>query len=196
MRKPYFLIVSDILIFIFLPLISFGHTINQHLEELYGELYLPLFIIGGLLPFIGLGVLAFNPTSRKKRVQVKWPFIISLFLGLILGLIVREGDFNMLVNKIAILVCGFLLLFAGEPFSAKINLLFILLGITVGFENGMYIMHTYEFMWLFLSIFISGIILFLFLNNIQFIGLPKRKMMQFALSLFLILSGIILILLT
>lgn len=196
MSKPYFSIVFKVFIFILLPLISFGHTINQHLEELYGELYLPLFIIAELLPFIGLGTLAFNPASSRKQFQVKWPFLISLCSGLILGLIVREGDFTLIVNKIAILACGFLLLFAGESFSAKINFLFILLGITIGFENGLYIIQASEFMWLFISIFFSGILIFLFLNNIQLIGQPKRKMIQFAMALILILSGVVLILLT
>jgi len=195
MRKIHFLSLL-LFIFICIPQFLFAHTISQHLEELYGDTYLPFYIISKLLLFVGLGMLAFNIKKIKSPFQFRLLFFASIIPGMILGFHVEGGDFTLMYNNIGILLAGVLLLFNFDTSTRRFDNLFLLFGLTIGFEYGRYISHTGDLVWFYIILLSSGLIVFLLLNNLRFIGNSKRNYLRYGAALFLIIVGIIVVLLT
>jgi hydrogenase/urease accessory protein HupE len=187
MRK-YQLLISVLALSIIGNTNIYAHTINQHLEELYGETYLPLFVLARLLPFIGLGMLAFN--TNTKRFKIKWYFIIVLAVGVFLGFFIEVDGFIYWFNNLSVIASGIILLTVTKSEKKWLYGLLVIFGITLGFEHGIYIAHTQAFRWLYLMILASDLMVFLLLSSIQFIGHPRRKMIVYFTGIFLILFGI------
>ncbi len=181
---------------LFLSLPIYAHTINQQIEELYGQTYLPLFILAKVLPFIGLGLIAYKTNEIKKWPQVRYPFLVALFIGITIGMAAEVGNTAMIVNTLSPIIIGILILFVKNTANKKFDVLFILMGISLGIEHGMMISHAHEIRWLFISLLALGFLLFITLNNIHLIGNPKRKIAVYTISLFMILFGIGMVLLT
>ena len=180
-------------VFLFFSVIVFSipvyaHTINQHLEELYGETYLPLFALARLLPFIGLGMLTFN--ANAKPFKIKWYFIISLAVGVFLGFFIEVDRSIFWFNSLSVIASGIVLLTVTKSEKNWLYGLLVIFGITLGFEHGVYIAHAQEFRWLYLTILASGLMVFLLLSSIQFIGHQRRKLIVYFTGIFLILFGI------
>ena len=191
MKKNYFLITFGFLFCSYET--SLAHTISEHLEALYGETYLPLFVIANLLPYIGLGTLAYVP--GEKFLQSRWLFICGIAIGFLLGFYLDTNHYILFLNKIEIVFIGFLILFYTKANRKFISVLGVCFGITLGYENGISLAHTHDFKWVYIAIVTMGIVLYLILSTIQFIGRPKRNVIRFAIGLFMILSGLFVVLL-
>lgn len=179
-----------------IPSNTYAHTISQHLEELYGDTYLPFYIISKLLLFVGLGMLAFNNKKIKSPFQFRLLFFASIVPGMILGFLIEGGDFILMCNIISISLAGVLLLFNLNTSTHIFDGLFLFFGLTVGFEYGKYIRHTSDLLWFYIILLLCGLIVFLLLNNLRFIGNSRRNYLRHGVALFLIISGIIVVLLT
>lgn len=179
-----------------IPSNTYAHTISQHLEELYGDTYLPFYIISKLLLFVGLGMLAFNNKKIKSPFQFRLLFFASIVPGMILGFLIEGGDFILMCNIISISLAGVLLLFNLNTSTHIFDGLFLFFGLTVGFEYGKYISHTSDLLWFYIILLLCGLIVFLLLNNLRFIGNSRRNYLRHGVALFLIISGIIVVLLT
>jgi hypothetical protein len=196
MKRAHIYGIVFLLIALFTSIDLSAHTINKELEQTYSETYFLLFFISSLLPFIGLGILAFNPQKKGATFQFSWPFFIFLTLGLIIGFILHDNFSTVLLNKIGLVLIGGLIIFIKDTNYKWINIVLIIFGVSLGIEYGQYFLHTESLMWFYALTFASGILLFTGLNNIRIIGNSKLQIPLNILSLFLILSGIILILLT
>ena len=191
MKINYFLITLGFLLCSYET--SLAHTISEHLEALYGETYLPLFVIAKLLPYIGLGTLAYAP--GEKFLQSRWLFICGIAIGFLLGFNLVTNHYILFLNKIEIVFIGFLILFYTKANRKFIGVLGVFFGITLGYENGVSLAHTHDFKWVYIAIVTMGVVLYLVLSTIQFIGRPKRNVIRFAIGLFMILSGLFVVLL-
>lgn len=194
MEKKHFLYFLFFVLTI--PSNTYGHTISQHLEELYDDTYLPFYIISKLLLFVGLGMLAFNNKKIKSPFQFRMLFFASIIPGMILGFLIEGGDFTLMYNTIGISLTGVLLLFNFNTSARIFDCLFLLFGLTVGFEYGKYISHTSDLVWFYIILLLCGGIIFLLLNNLRFIGNSKRNYLRHGVALLLIISGLIVVLLT
>ena len=191
MKKSYFLITLGFLLCSYET--SSAHTISEQLEALYGETYLPLFVIAKLLPYIGLGTLAYEPGG--KFLQSKWLFICGIAIGFLLGFYLETNHNILFLNKIGIVFIGILILFSGKINRKFISVLIAFFGLSLGYENGISIAHTHDFLWVYIAILTMGIVLYSVLTTIQFIGNPKRNVIRFAIGFFMILSGLFVVLL-
>lgn len=196
MRKTYSLIpVIFIITTLFCTNLA-AHTINHELEQTYSEAYFQLFFISKLLPFIGLGILAFNPLSKTSGLQIRWPFFIFLGLGLIIGYH-NHYEFSVsMLNKVGLAFIGGLLIFTKNTNHNVTKRAFPIFGLTLGFEFGGSLMHTESLMWFYILTLGAGSIIFMVLNNFRIIGNPRLQIPVTFFGLILILAGIALILLT
>ncbi len=195
MFKDHSFKIMAILLALLVSAPTFAHTINQHMEQMYGIAYLPIFICARLLPFIGLGLLA-HDSQKSNTFQVHWRFFAALFFGLALGLNWHGGHFISMINNVGIIAIGILLLFVNKSSNKHLLKSFLIFGITIGYENGLFIEHSDDFRWMYISILASGVCLFLILNNIHFIGNHKRKIFLNMAGVIFILLGVFLVLLS
>ena len=191
MKKSYFLITLGFLFCSYGT--SLAHTISEQLEALYGETYLPLFVIAKVLPFIGLGTLVYAPGD--KFLQSRWLFICGIAIGFLLGFYLETNHNILFLNKIGIVFIGILILFPGKINHKFISVLSAFFGLGLGYENGISIAHTHDFLWVYIAILTIGIVLYSVLTTIEFIGNSKRNVIRFAIGFFMILSGLFVVLL-
>ena len=127
------LIKSPIYIVIFsVPQLLYAHTISQHLEELYGETYLPLFIIAKILPFIGLGMLSSYQGLGILPFKNYWLMIMGISLGFVLSQITHEFHFLLFANNVGIVVIGLLLLVMNIKYTLLLQFFLLLAGCALG----------------------------------------------------------------
>lgn len=195
MRISYFFIVGVLFLSILISSSSFAHTISRDLEQTYINSYFPLFFLAKLLPFIGLGVLAFNPNDEDNVFQFRWQFFAAMFPGLVLGYYLHNDFTTSMVNKVGLIFIGILLLFTKNTNNRAVVIVFFIFGITLGFEYGRHFLHTRDFMWYYAISLVVGSLTFILLNNFRIIGNPKLQAPLNVFSLFLIISGIVLVLL-
>ena len=173
-----------------------AHTISRDLELTYSRAYLLLFVLARLLPFIGLGILAFKTNTKGKTFQIRWQFFVCLLLGLIIGYHLHHGFSLSILNQVGLIFIGVLLIFTKSTEHKLILGTFLLFGLSLGFEYGRSFLHTENFMWFYILTLGAGSIIFILLNNFRIIGNPKFQIPLNIFSLFLIVSGIVLVLLT
>ena len=196
MRRRHFLIPT-ILLFAMLSFFDVSaHTISRDLEQTYSRAYLLLFILARLLPFVGLGILAFKTNTKGKTFQIRWQFFVCLLLGLIIGYHLHHGFSISILNQVGLIFIGVLLIFIKSTESKLIFGTFILFGSSLGFEYGRSFLHTENFMWFYILTLGAGSVIFTLLNNFRIIGNPKFQIPLNIFSLFLIVSGIVLVLLS
>ncbi len=196
MNNKYFLTPSLFLIFFLSSNCVFAHTISHDIEQAYIKAYLPLFFLAKILPFIGLGILAFNANFSGRSLQIRWQFFAALFLGLVLGYQIHNDFTTSMLNKVGLIFIGVLLIFTKNTAHNLIKSTFYILGLTLGFEYGRSFLHTESFLWFYLLTLGLGSLSFIVLNNLRIIGNPKLQIPLNIFSLFLILSGLVLILVT
>lgn len=196
MSKRPVLIPTFSMIVMLSSLDVFAHTINHDLEQTYSRAYLFLFILGRLLPFIGLGILAFKSNTIEKIFQIRWPFFICLLLGIILGYHLHHDFSVSIINQIGLIFIGILLIFTKNTQHNLISVTFFLFGSSLGFEYGSNFLHTENLMWLYIMTLGAGSIIFVLLNNVRIIGNNKFLILLNIFSLFLIISGIVLVLIS
>lgn len=196
MKRIHFLIFIILILIVIFPQELFAHTINQHLEELYGETYLSFFIIAKLLPFLGLGFMAFNIKLKDNSLQFRWIFFIGIVAGIILGFLYNGSYTPYLFNKFLIIGAGIALFYIKDTSGKIFNGIFLISGISLGLEDGIYMAHAHDYRWLYGLILVACLIPFLILNNIQFVGNPKRQWFLNASGIILIVCGLIVMLLT
>jgi len=197
MRKLPFLLSLLLLSFMLLiPHLTLAHTISQHLEELYGETYLPLFIIAKLLPFIGLGMLSYDQGSSKIPWKNQRMLLIGILPGIILSYFTEDLQFLLIMNKVEILLFGFLLLIINRPKKFSIQMIILIAGISLGYEYGINTAHAREFKWLFISLLLIGVSIFLVLNRFQFFRNGVMNLIRISSGILLVVAGLIVILLT
>lgn len=196
MRNTYILIPIIFIISILFYTDLAAHTISHDLEQTYSKAYFQLFFISKLLPFIGLGILAFNTSVKGKVFQIRWPFFITLGLGLIIGCHNHYDFSTSMLNKLGLIFIGGLLMFTKNTINDLSKRGFFIFGISLGYEYGGNFMHTESLMWFYILTLSAGSIIFMVLNNIRIIGNPTLQVPLNIFSLFLILAGIALILLT
>ena len=169
-----------------------AHTIGQHIEELYGQVFLPLYIVASLLPFLVIGFMI-QPASRLKEQVIL--FIISLLFGLSFPLLFDIWIWNFLASK-GIMLLGGLLVFSGTLLSMKANyVLLFLLGISLGMERGKEILYSNEWTWFFVSLLLVGILTSIFIAKFNRISLEKNKNARLLLGFAFFICGLVLILL-
>jgi len=191
-----FLITQVYIIIIVTPRFLYAHTISQHLEELYGESYLPLFIIAKILPFIGLGMLSSNKGNSFLSLKNYWMFIVGICLGVLLSQWSHELNYFFIANNLGIVIIGLLLLVMNLRHKIFIQLFVLLAGCTLGYEYNLNIVHADEFRWLFISLFLAGIAIFLILNQIQFYKQGANSIIRIAAGFLMVIAGLIVVLLT
>lgn len=195
MRKTHILIPIILIISILFCTDLAAHTISHDLEQTYSKTYFQLFFISKLLPFIGLGILAFNPSVKGKGFQVRWLFFITLGLGLIVGYY-NHSDFSLsMFNKVGLIFIGGLLIFTKNTNQDLSKRAFFIFGISLGFEYGGNFMHTESLMWFYILTLCVGISIFIVLNNVRIIGNPKLQIPLNIFGIFLIPAGIAMVLL-
>ena len=196
MRRRHFLI-PFILLFAMLSFIeAYAHTISRDLEQTYSRAYLLLFVLARLLPFVGLGILAFKTNTKEKTFQIRWQFFVCLFLGLLLGYHLHNDFSFSILNQVGLIFIGILLIFTKSTEHKLILGTFLLFGLSLGFEYGRSFLHTENFMWFYILTLGAGSGIFALLNNFQIIGNPKFQIPLNIFGLFLIVSGIVLVLLS
>lgn len=196
MKKTHILIPIIITISMLFCADLAAHTIGHDLEQTYSKTYFQLFFISKLLPFIGLGILAFDPSVMRKSFQLRWLFFITLSLGLLVGYFFHS-DFSLsMFNKVALIFIGGLLIFTKNTNQNLSKSACYIFGISLGFEYGGDFMHTESLMWFYILTLSVGILIFIVLNNVRIIGKPKLQVPLNILSIFLILAGIAMVLLT
>lgn len=195
MTKQYLFKTLAIIYGLLVSVPAVAHTINQDMEQMYGTAYLPIFIYARLLPFVGLGLLSFD-AQKNKSFQVHWPFFMPLIFGIALGFVWHGGHFISMFNNVGIIAIGLLLLFINSSANKYVLALFLGLGLTIGYENGLFIAHSGHFRWMYLSILGCGVCLFLILNNIHFVGNPRRKIILNIAGIIFLISGIFIVLLS
>lgn len=196
MKKKHFLILILLFIVFIYPTSSNAHTISQHLEELYGQTYLPLFIIAKLLPFIGLGMLANATKSSQKNMGNQWFFILAIIAGIAIGYYFDVLQTLLVANKMSILIVGVLLLILNRPINFIAKILMIFFGCSLGYEYGLNIAHAVEFKWLFLLLLSIGISIFLTLSRFHFFKKGIYSTIRISVGIMLVIAGLIVILLT
>lgn len=179
-----------------IPQISFAHTISQHLQELYGETYLPLFIIAKLLPFIGLGMLSYKSGKSLIPFPNFWMLLTGIFLGIILAFIHENLSFFFIANNFQVILLGFLLLIISKPNRLTIQLLLIIAGVSLGYEYNLNIAHAKEFKWLFVGLLITGLSIFILLSRVHFFEKGTKSIVRISTGFILVIAGLIVILLT
>ena len=194
MRKMYFL--SFLLLLAILPQFSSAHTISQHIEELYGKVYLPLFIIAKLLPFIALGMLSYNQGQSRISVKNHWVLFAGIFLGMLFSFIQQDFTIFFIGNSFGIILLGIISLLTQTPNREFIQLIIFVAGISLGYEHGQNIARAEEFRWLFISLLLGGIITFVLLYQIQFFQKGIKSTIRIMMGFILIIAGLIVILLT
>jgi hypothetical protein len=173
-----------------------AHTISQHLQELYGQAYMPLFILARLFPFIGLGLLAPKAEPEKSRATGYWPLFASLGAGLILGFFLSVPDFVIIINKSSILFIGFVLFFPSQRFRIFKQIMMATIALTIGIEYGLSISQASEFGWLHILLLITGLLLFHLTNMLKLNARNHRSTYKIVAACSLILAGLIVVLLT
>ena len=196
MRIRHFLIPITFLIAMLSSIDISAHTISQDLEQTYIKSYFPLFFVAKMLPFIGLGILAFNTNVEGKVLQIRWQFFVAMFFGLILGYYMHNDFTTSMVNKVGLIFIGGLLIFTKNTINGVVKGAFFIFGLTLGFEYGKSFLHSESLLWFYILTLVTGGIIYIFLNNIRIIGNPMLQIPLNIFSLFLIISGIILVLLT
>ena len=171
----------------------YAHTISRHIEELYGDTYLPLFILGKLLPFLGLGMLSFGIKAFKMPINKLFVFVFMI--GIALGFLFNGFALAFLLNNLAVLAIGVILLAFTVNLRYWIAGLFMLFGLSMGYEHGLYISHAHDFTWVYISIAGLRLLLFFLLRKTSFIRNPRRKILVYSMGIFMVLAGITLILL-
>lgn len=195
MRKSYFFIVGVLLQSILISTNSYAHTISRDLEQTYINSYFPLFFLARILPFLGLGILAFNTKIQKQVFQLRWLFFVFLLLGLIIGYHVHHNFTTLIANKAGLIVIGALLIFTKNTMHDFVKGAIFIFGLSLGFEYGRSFLHSQDFLWYYVLSLGIGSLTFILLNNFRIIGNPKLQIPLNILSLFLIVSGIVLVLL-
>ena len=196
MRKTCILLSGILLLLSFIPHATFAHTISQHLGDLYGQTYLPVFIIAKILPFIGLGMLAYDQGKSRIPIKNHWMVFIGVSTGGLLSLIQENLDFIFIMNNVGIVIFGLLLIFITTPNKQSIQLVLLLAGVTLGYEYGLNISHSIEFKWLFSSILAVGLVLFIVLSRVQFFKVGVRSVMRISVGVLLVIAGLIVILMS
>lgn len=196
MRKTCILFSNILLVLSFIPQVTFAHTISQHLAELYGQTYLPVYIVAKILPFIGLGMLAFNQGKSSIPFKNHWILFMGISLGAILSFLNETLDFIFMTNNVGIVISGLLLIIITTPNKQIIQLILVVAGVTLGYEYGINISHSMEFKWLFSSILAAGLTLFMVLSRIQFFRVGVRSMIRISAGLLLVIAGLIVILMS
>lgn len=194
MRKTHFL--SLYILLAILPQVSFAHTISQHIEELYGKTYLPVFIIAKLLPFIGLGMLSFNQGHSRISLNNHWVLFSGIVLGILFSFIHENLSIFFIGNSFGIILLGILLLLTRNPNKEFVQLILLIAGISLGYEYGINIAHAMEFKWLFIGLLIVGLSIFMLLCQIQFFQKGVKSFIRIAMGFLLVIAGLMVVLLT
>lgn len=174
----------------------YAHTIPHDLEQSYINTYLPLFFFAKLLPFIGLGILAFNTSLKGRSIQIRWQFFVALALGFALGYFTHTEFTTAAINKVGLVLIGILLIVAKNTSTRFIEIFIFAFGATLGFEYGRYFLHTEDFIWYYVLSLGAGGLVYILLNNFRIIGKTKLQMPLQIFGVFLILSGLLMVLLT
>jgi len=196
MKIRPFLILTILSLAMLSSIDVFAHTISRDLEQTYSRAYLFLFVLARLLPFIGLGILAYKTTAEGKAFQIRWSFYVCLFLGLVLGYYLHHDFSVSILNQVGLIFIGVLLILIKNTDHKLISGTFLLFGSSLGFEYGSNFLHTVNLMWFYFLTLGAGSIIFILLNNIRIIGNSKFQIPLNIFSLFLIVSGIVLVLIS
>ena len=197
MKKRLFFHTIFALLLIMSYHLTFAHTINHDLEQMYGHGFLPLFIIAMLLPFAALGMLSAGHLRwHDRRMRYNHLFFILLLTGFMAGLFIHFHLQHALLDSLYVLLTGLFLFFLRSPGAPVIKWVLVPAGLSLGIEYALYIMHTQEFTWLYAGLFITGIIIYWALSRAKVIGQAKRKYMQFTIGIIFTLCGIVLLLLS
>ena len=196
MSKRCCFFVLSVLAILINPRQGFAHTISQHIQEMYGQAYLPLFILGALLPFVGPGVLAGKVSAGKKQFAIHLPLLLSVALGALGGFYIEVPEFILIFNRVSILLIGIVLVTVRGSVRSISKIFTVVLGLTLGMESGMYIDHGMEYRWLYILILAFGLLTFHIFSNIRFGQKTKAASFHLITGILLILSGLIVVLLT
>ena len=192
MRKTNFL--SFFLIASVIPHITKAHTINQHLEELYGQAYLPFFIIAKLLPFLGMGILCYH-RDTSYRLRHNWWLLLGLGAGGLLSIFHESLMFFFIANNFGIIILGFLLLMLSRSNQSFVAFLFLCYGISLGYEYSLNISHAREFTWLFIGLLTIGYLVYLLLSRVHFFAIGVFGYLRITMGILFILAGLFVVLL-
>jgi hypothetical protein len=100
-----------------------------------------------------------------------------------------------MANKLGLIFIGGLLIFTKNTMHGVVKGAFFIFGLTLGFEYGRSFLHTESLLWFYILTLGAGSLIFILLNNYRIIGNPKLQAPLNVFSLFLIVSGIVLVLL-
>ncbi len=176
---------------------ALAHTINHDLAQMYGQGYLPLFVVSRLLPFAALGLIASGDLKMlNRRIAGQKIFFTALIIGFVLSMFI---DFHLqhdLLNSLFVIGAGFILIFLRSAGAPVIQWVLVLAGGSLGVEYGLFTSHAHDFIWLYISLLVTGTLLFLTLSRIRITGHRGRKPLQFGLGIFMILGGLVMLLLS
>lgn len=196
MNKSWFLSFGVLSLLLTFSDRVFAHTINQHVQEMYGLAYLPLFILAGLLPFTGAGVLAYEGKTEKKSFTIQWVFIVCIGIGILFGYYFDIPDYVLLFNRLSIIIIGIVLVMIKRSIQIIRVPIVTLLGLTLGMEYGFSISHSIEFMWLYFLILALGLIIFHLLKNFHISKQSRESVFHITTGIILIITGLFVVLLT
>jgi len=193
------MIKSSYLLFccvVFITLPAEAHTISQHIQELYGEVYFPLFILAALLPFVGPGISTGLGSSKSNKYKIPAQFILAMAASYLLSFFLNVPDFVISINRLSIVIIGLYLLIWKNPRPNITLTLNLVMGTTIGLEYGSFFAHSSEMRWLYLLIPSSGIVVFYLLVLLFSKDQIKNSSLRIISGCILILLGLIVILLT
>jgi hypothetical protein len=101
-----------------------------------------------------------------------------------------------MMNRVGLIFIGVLLIFTKNTEHKLIERAFYIFGLTIGFEYGRSFLHTESLLWFYILTLALGSISFIILNNFRIIGNPRLQIPLNIFSLFLIISGLLLVLLS
>ena len=173
-----------------------AHTISQHIRELYGLTYLPIFILTNVLPFVGLGLLSGDKRSTENKYSLAVIFFVSIGFGLIISLFESDLHLFLILNSFWIFLIGLLLLLHLKIPPKLFIVIILVSGIFLGYEHSIRIINGKEYRWLFAMLFVMGNIVFLFLLRKNYLGKNHGDLIRTMASAVFLIAGIIVLLLT
>ncbi len=78
----------------------------------------------------------------------------------------------------------------------KVTLNSCLAGGSLGVEYGLFTSHAHYFLWLYISLLVTGMLLFLFLSRIRVTGQRGSKSLKYGTGIIMILGGLVMLLLS
>ncbi|MDZ7608464.1 MAG: hypothetical protein U5K79_23405 [Cyclobacteriaceae bacterium] len=192
MRIRHFLLLLMVAL---APHLAFAHTIDSSLGHSYSTVFVVVYFLARILPFVGLGIMAKYPARQMGYLKFSWQFIAMLGAGIVLGYHFHDYLSTAYFNYFLIVAFGFLMYFNSGKHPAAIRSMILISCLPLGFDFGSHFSHADAWLGYMISILVTAIATFMGLSRL-FIQLHDRyQWVQQMAGILLIIAGFLLILL-